>query len=97
MFLMDKDEKLFNCFVGRFGLIKAWVSIMTPERIEQYFKKKPEDKNLRFESAILWSFPEMANKNVSTESVVALCIDASRSYTVIRTWRRYLQGVISVE
>ena len=71
---MDKDEKLFNCFVGRFGLIKAWVSIMTPERIEQYFKKKPEDKNLRFESAILWNFPEMANKNVSTESMVALCI-----------------------
>lgn len=74
MFLMDKDEKLFNCFVGRFGLIKAWVSIMTPERIEQYFKKKPEDKNLRFESAILWNFPEMANKNVSTESMVSLCI-----------------------
>lgn len=74
MFLMDKDEKLFNCFVGRFGLIKAWVSIMTPERIEQYFKKNPEDKNLRFESAILWSFPEMANKNVSTESMVSLCI-----------------------
>lgn len=74
MFLMDKDEKLFNCFVGRFGLIKAWVSIMTPERIEQYFKKNPEDKNLRFESAILWNFPEMANKNVSTESMVSLCI-----------------------
>lgn len=74
MFLMDKDEKLFNCFVGRFGLIKAWVSIMTPERIEQYFKKNPEDKNLRFESAILWNFPEMANKNVSTESMISLCI-----------------------
>ena len=74
MFLMDKDKKLFNCFVGRFGLIKAWVSIMTPERIEQYFKKNPEDKNLRFESAILWNFPETANKNVSTESMVALCI-----------------------
>lgn len=74
MFLMDRDEKLFNCFVGRFGLIRAWVSIMTPERIEQYFKKKPEDKNLRFEASILWNFPEMANKNVSTEAMVALCL-----------------------
>lgn len=36
-----------------------------------------------------------SNKPTSTDLMKS--IDASRSYTISRTWRRYLQGVIPVE